>query len=173
MRLGVCEACMSELCAHMSARGLVSWGWTLPGSAGCCGVNAPCRASRRTAVVTKNCFPSCSSLQALLSWWRRWHPSTAGQQCALPHAQGLGLTRLPPLLVSLSATDVGTAQNGAGRMLGTPCGCAPLDGKLRPACSLHLCPGGVRAAGDPEAGCSAPAALAFQLGTSGCTGRGQ
>lgn len=57
MRLGVCEACMSELCAHMSARGLVSWGWTLPGSAGCCGVNAPCRAGRRTAAVTKNPFP--------------------------------------------------------------------------------------------------------------------
>lgn len=48
--------------------------------------------------------------------------------------------------LSPSAVGVWAAQNGAGRRGGRLYGCSPLDGKLRPAHSLHLCPGGARAA---------------------------
>lgn len=73
-----------------------------------------------------------------LRWERRWSPSAVG----------------------LRAAQNGAGPGGGGRRR-RPYGRSPLDGKLRPARSLHLCPSGAMAA---------PCAPGAQRGVRGCHG---
>lgn len=131
---------MSELSAHTSTRSLVSWRRTLLGITGCCGL-VLCAGQADTAVVTKNPFPFLQQPTGAPppggdagGWWLRTSPRARAQA-----HQALPTPCVP------QGRGCGDCTKWSRVAVGTPCGCAPLDGKLRPARSLHLCPGAPRA----------------------------
>lgn len=81
------------------------------------------------------------------SWWL-CPPSAPGSLVARWCGQYLGIRCHRALLSSniLQCCKRGDGTKWSRAGMGTPCGRPPLDGKLRPARSVHLCPARARAA---------------------------
>lgn len=165
----VCLSC--ELSPQPSLRG----GLMLPGAAGL--QSGAVLGEQTHWGIMKDLLSFLQHPMGLLtaSWWL-CPPSAPGSLVARWCGQYLGIRCHRALLSSniLQCCKRGDGTKWSRAGMGTPCGRPPLDGKLRPARSVHLCPararaarvgGGLRVWGCPEraALCLCPSSRAGQF----------